>query len=343
MMNKEKTILVTGGTGYIASWIIKYLLDLGYSVNATVRSLAEQTKYSHLKNLDNGKLKFFEADLLKENSFTEAMKGVEIVIHTASPFIVKNLKDVKKELIDPAKLGTRNVLNSVNNTSSVKKVILTSSVAAIHSDNRDIANTKENKFTEEYWNATSSETKNPYAYSKLLAEKEAWEIHGKQKNWELIVLNPAFVLGPSLSKRTDSTSIETMIQLGNGMFFAGVPEFYFGVVDVRDVAMAHIKAFEENASGRHILCSDSMQLFEMGKILKSHYPKYLFPISKIPYFLMWLVSPLIGFTREYVENNIGFKPIYDNSYSKKDLKLEFRKIEDTLKDHYEQLIRDRII
>ncbi len=342
-MNKEKPILVTGGTGYIASWIIKYLLDLGYKVNTTVRSLQDEKKFVHLKNLDNGKLKFFEADLLKENSFSEAMKESEIVIHTASPFVVKNLKDVKKELIDPAKLGTRNVLNSVNKTPSVKKVILTSSVAAIHSDNKDIVLTKENKFTEEYWNFTSSETKNPYAYSKLLAEKEAWEIHEKQKSWELVVLNPSFVLGPSLSKRTDSTSVETMIQLGNGTFFLGVPEFFFGVVDVRDVAMAHIKAFEEKSSGRHILCSDSMELFEMGKILKSYYPKYLFPISKVPYFLMWLISPLIGFTREYVESNVGFKVIYDNSYTKKDLKMEFRKIEDTLKDHYEQLIKDKLI
>lgn len=342
-MNKEKPILVTGGTGYIASWIVKYLLEKDYIVHTTVRNLKDEEKYSHLKKLDNGKLKFFEADLLMEGSFLEAMKDSEIVIHTASPFVVKNISDVKKQLIDPAKLGTRNVLNSVNKTSTVKKVILTSSVAAIHSDNKDVLFSKDKKFTEEYWNLTSSETKNPYPYSKLLAEKEAWGISEKQKNWELVVLNPAFVLGPSLSKRKDSTSIDTMIQLGNGTFFLGVPEMYFGVVDVRDVAIAHIKAFEENATGRHILCSDSIELFEMGKILKSYYPKFLFPISKVPYFLIWTIAPLIGFTREYIENNIGFKVIYDNSYSKKDLKMEFREIKDTLKDHYAQLIEDKLI
>ncbi len=346
-MNKLKPILVTGGTGYIASWIIKYLLDDGYSVNTTVRKISDTEKYSHLTKLvktSKGNLTFFEADLMKKNSFLNAMKGVEIVIHTASPFIVTNIKDVQKELIEPAKLGTINVLNSVNETESVKRVVLTSSVAAIHGDNIDIKSTKGNIFKEEYWNTTSSEKNNPYPYSKYLAEVEAWTMQKKQTRWTMTTINPSFVFGPSLSIRTDSTSIKTMLQLGNGTFLVGVPELYFGVVDVRDVALAHIKAFQlENSSGRHILCADSIELFEIGKILKKHFPKYWFPLGRVPYFLIWLVAPLLGFTRDYIEKNMGVKLAYDNSYTKKDLNFDFRNIEDTFRDHFEQLIDDKLV
>jgi nucleoside-diphosphate-sugar epimerase len=346
-MDKKKPILVTGGTGYIASWIIKYLLEDGYSVNTTVRKISDKAKYSHLTDIASktkGKLTFFEADLMIKDSFLDSMKDVEIVIHTASPFIVTNIKDAQKDLIDPAKQGTINVLNSVNETMSVKRVVLTSSVAAIHGDNIDIQNTENNIFTEAYWNNTSSLENNPYPYSKYLAEVEAWDMQKKQSRWSLTTINPSFVFGPSLSKRTDSTSINTMLQLGNGTFLVGVPELYFGVVDVRDVALAHIKAFEiEAASGRHILCADSIELFVIGQILKKHFPKYLFPIGRVPYFLIWLVAPLIGFTREYVEKNMRVKLVYDNSYTKKDLNFTFRNIEDTFRDHFEQLIEDKLV
>ena len=139
----EKTfspVLVTGATGYIASWIVKKLLERGFTVHGTVRNLNDLQKIEHLLQLRAeypGRLMLFEADLMKEESFDEAMEGCEIVIHTASPFFVQHIKDPDKQLIQPAQLGTRNVLLTANQHPTVKKVVLTSSVAAIYGDAAD--------------------------------------------------------------------------------------------------------------------------------------------------------------------------------------------------------------
>ena len=104
-MDKSKPILVTGATGYIASWIIERLLNQGYSVHATVRDPSRKEKIQHLYDLadkSSGQIQFFKADLLEPRSFDEAMQGCEVVIHTASPFVVTNYKDAVKDIIEPA-------------------------------------------------------------------------------------------------------------------------------------------------------------------------------------------------------------------------------------------------
>ena len=178
-----------------------------------------------------------------------------------------------------------------------------------------------------------------------MAEQEAWDIASKQSRWDLIVINPAFVMGPALSKRTDSTSVQTMQQLCNGTFFFGVPELWFGITDVRDVAKAHILAsFNENAKGRHIICSESLTMLSMAQILKDHFGnKFLLPSSTLPYFLIWLFGPLMGYNHSYIEKNIGQSVKFDNSYTIKDLGLQFTDIKTTLIEHAEQLINDQLI
>ena len=129
-IEKSKPVLVTGGSGYVASWIIKMLLEKGINVNATVRDPTDSKKVDHLNTLakgSTGKLKLFKSDLLDAGSFDEPMQGCELVIHTASPFIFTTPKDPEKELIRPAKEGTRNVLNSAKKCATVKRVVLTSS------------------------------------------------------------------------------------------------------------------------------------------------------------------------------------------------------------------------
>ena len=131
-MDKSKPILVTGATGYIAGWIIERLLNQGYNVHATVRDPSKKNKIQHLYDIaekSSGKIQFFKADLLEAHSFDESMQGCEVVIHTASPFVVTNYKDAVKDIIEPAVKGTENVLDSVNRTESVKRVVLTSSIA----------------------------------------------------------------------------------------------------------------------------------------------------------------------------------------------------------------------
>jgi nucleoside-diphosphate-sugar epimerase len=346
-INSSKPILVTGGSGYMASWIIKLLLEKGQNVKATVRDKSNAGKVGHLLKMGeeySGKLELFEADLMQNGSFEDAMMDCELVIHNASPFKISGIKDPQKELINPALDGTRNVLYTANKTKSVKKIVLTSSIVAIFGDAKDIRDTPNGIFTENEWNKTSSLNHAPYSYSKTLAEREAWKIAEEQNQWDLIVINPGFVFGPSLTDRIDSTSIDFMLSMINGKYKSGVPDLYFGIVDVRDVAKAHIIAgTKPSVNGRHILVADTISFIEMANILKKEHGKYPLPKGKIPKFLVYLVGPLQGLSWKYTNLNVGIPTKFDNSYSKKDLGIEYTPIEKTLNDHVEQIIKSGLL
>lgn len=347
----QKPILVTGGGGYIASWVIKFLLEEGLLVRTTVRSLQDQKKIKHLLSLSEaypGKLEFYEADLLDEGSFDNAIgdkSGCEIVIHMASPFFIEGIKDPQKELVEPALIGTRNVLGSVNRFPCVRRVVLTSSVASIMGDSNDAEKAPGKLMDESFWNETSSLLHQPYPYSKTLAEKEAWAIQKKQNRWSLTTINPSFVLGPSLSERGDGTSVNFMRSMVNGKFVTGVPELYMGIVDVRDLAKAHIAAaLNENVSGRHIVSAEVLSMLDMAKILKTHFGnKYWIPKSLLPKFLAYLVGPFFGLSWEYINKNIGISFSLNNDYSKKDLGLNYRPVSETLIEHTNQLAEAKLI
>jgi nucleoside-diphosphate-sugar epimerase len=340
-IDTTKPILVTGASGFIASWIVKYLLEGGYTVHGTVRDKSNEQKVSHLRKLDEtsaGTLKLFEADLLNQGAFSAAMQGCELVIHTASPFQTQ-VKDAQKQLIEPALEGTRNVLQSVNEIESVKKVVLTSSVVAIMGDAKEVEDTEHGIFTEDHWNLSSDLNHSPYAYSKTLAEKEAWRMNQAQERWQLVVINPGFVLGPSLSDRVDGFSTTFVRNMVNGTFKSGVPDLSFGVVDVRDVAQAHIKAgFMPDASGRHITVADTLQMLELAKEIKSFFSKkYPIPNRKLPNWLFYLVGPSQGFSWKYSRNNLGYHYEFDHSYSKQDLNLTYRPVSETMVDQVKDL------
>lgn len=341
-------ILVTGGSGFIASHIISLLLKDGHHVVTTVRDLNNKEKISHLEKLakdNNQTLEFAEADLQQEGAFTKPMQDCEVVIHTASPFKVSGIKNAKEQLIDPAVKGTENVLKAVNQTPSVKKVVLTSSVAAIHGDNVDIQNTEENRFNEDHWNTSSSEIHQAYSYSKTAAETTAWQLANEQQRWKLAVINPGFVIGPSLTKRKDSTSINFMLSFLNGEFKAGLPELYFGVVDVRDVAKAHVNAAQnENAEGRYILVNETKNTMEMAKILKDYLGNsYPIPKKKLPKIMMYLAGPFAGFSQKFIKRNVGIPIYFDNSRTKKHLNIDFTPVEEALKEQADQVIQDKLL
>jgi nucleoside-diphosphate-sugar epimerase len=345
---EKKKVVVTGGTGYIASWIVRDLLKEGHEVRITVRKLKDEEKYLHLLNIEKkykGTLKIYEADLVKAGSFDQAIEGADYVIHTASPFSVDRHLDPKKDLLEPAVKGTVNVLEGVNRSKTVKRVVLTSSLAAIYGDNRDMRDLGIEAFDESMWNTTSSLKNNPYSYSKTMAEKKAWEIAGQQDRWDLVTIHPGFVFGPSLSKRVDATSIDTLRRLLSGAFRTGVPHLEYIFSDIRDIATGHIRAtFTEEARGRYIIANENGSFLKMARIIKQYYGKqYKLPIGKVPKPIVWVIAPMIGLSRQYIKNNVGYTLKADNSRSINELKMSYRSLETTLIDHIEQLKKDELL
>ena len=342
----QDTILVTGGTGYIGSWVTKGLLENGHTVRLTVRDKNNTDKYAFLTEIaekSTGTLEIWEADLLKAGSFDAAAKGADLIAHIASPFIL-NVKDPQRDLIDPAVKGTENVLNAASQSGTVKKIVLTSSVAAIHGDNVDMENLGLEEFTEAQFNTSSSIDHQPYAYSKVSAEKKAWELANAQSNWELVVMNPSFVMGPSLTTTSQSESLKLVGDLLSGKFKTGAPELFFGFVDVRDVAKAHIYALENKAEGRHILAARVASFLDMSKVIGDKYGKtYKLPKSFAPKWLLSLIGGLFGVTRMYIKNNVGYNLKLNNSKSKTALKLEYIPFETTIIDMVEQMRAQKTI
>jgi len=338
----SKKVLVTGGTGYIGSWVVKYLLDEGHTVHVTVRDKNNKNKVQHLEKLSKdlpGTVVLFNANLLEEGSFAKAMEGCETVYHIASPFFMGKIKDAQKQFVDPAVNGTRNVLNTANQTASVKKVILTSSSASIYGDNRDMTDLGLKEYTEEQWNTTSSLTHNPYSYSKVEAEKAAWEMSKAQDRWKLVVINPVFVMGPSFTKASKSGSIGFIKDLLSGKMKAGVPGINIGFVDVRDVARAHIMAANnQEAEGRHIVCSKSLSMLEFSNIIEPQFPKkYKLPKAETPKFLLYLLGWMFSLSIKYVARNVGYPLKFNNSKSRESLGIEYIPIEKSVKDMVEQM------
>lgn len=345
IIDSTKPILVTGASGYIASWIIEFLLERGYRVRGTVRSKADSNRLEHLKDMASrwkGQLSVYEADLMRHGSFQEAMEGCELVLHTASPFRIQGVQNPQKELVDPALEGTRNVLFSAQESTSVQRVVLTSSVAAIYGDACEIEDQPRNIFTESVWNVSSSLDRQPYSYSKTLAEREAWRIARSQMQWDLVVINPAFVLGPSMSRRTDSTSIEFIQSILRGRFRTGAPALYYGVVDVRDVAQAHIQAgFTPEAAGRNIVCNTTVSILDIANILEKKYGRHFpLPRREVPKWLVQTLAPLLGVSRQFVRDNIGYPLAFDNTRSIHELSINYRPIQETVLDQAAQLIQD---
>lgn len=342
------TVLVTGASGYIAGWIVKYLLEEGHTVHATVRDPNKIASVSHLLDIAEnapGTLKLFRANLLEAGSFDEAMAGCDIVLHTASPFVLDGYTDANEALVRPAVEGTRHVLEAAKRCHSVKRVVLTSSVAAVFGDNIDFAQGGKAMLGDDDWNTTSSVDHNPYQYSKVAAEREAWKIAGSQSHWDLVTICPAMVYGPSLTRGSQSGSIDTLLQMGDGRLRTGVPDLTYGVVDVREVARAHLlAAFTPEAKGRYLLVARDMSMLEIARVLRERFgSRYPFPRMKVPKAMAWLVGPLMGpVTRAFISRNVGYPLKFDNSRSRA-LGVQYRPVEETFGEHFQQALDDGLL
>lgn len=277
----KKTVLVTGGTGFLGVHTILQLLQQGYEVRTTLRSFTK--KNSIIKALEEGgisdfsHLTFFEADLTNDNNWNEAIKGCDYVLHVASPFPAQDPKD-ENELIIPARDGTLRVLKA-SRDASVKRVVLTSSFAAVGYSK----NIKDHIFTEEDWTDINAELP-AYIKSKTVAEKAAWEFIEKEGNGlELSVINPVGIFGPALGGIT-SASLDIAVSgiLNGNMEYT--PTFTMGIVDVRDVADIHIKAMlSRDAAGQRFIATAAgvMSFYDVAELFKKERQEYTANIKKL--------------------------------------------------------------
>ena len=340
-------VLVTGATGYVAGWIVKGLLNAGVTVHAAVRDPKNKAKIAHLVDMAErspGEVRFFGADLLTEGSYTEAMEGCRIVFHTASPF-VRAVGDPQRDLVDPAVLGTANVLSSANLVGSVSRVVLTSSVVAICSDGRDCENAPGGVITEAIWNTTASLDYEPYSYSKRLAEQEAWRLAESQDRWRLVVVNPSLVTGPATGPDPTSESFTIVKQIADGTMRQGAPRIGMGMVDVREVARAHIAAaYLPDAHGRHIVSGHDTDMLELAQALQPRFGRS-FPLPRwsLPKFLVWLAAPFVGLSRDFVNNSVGRAWRADNSKSQRELGITYRPLRESMEDMFSDLIERGVL
>ncbi|XP_059431324.1 phenylacetaldehyde reductase-like [Corylus avellana] len=311
-----KIVCVTGASGYIASWLVKFLLQGGYTVRASVRDPNDPKKTNHLRILDGAKerLHLFKANLLEEGSFNSAIEGCECVFHTASPFY-HDVKDPQAELLDPAVKGTLNVLNSCAKAPSVKRVVLTSSIAAVAYNGRPRT---PDVVVDETWFSDPEFCKQGqqwYVVSKTLAEEAAWKF-AKEKGIDLVAINPSMVIGPLLQP-TLNTSADVILKVINGAQV--FPNLTFGWVDVKDVAKAHIQAYEiPSASGRYCMVGRVAHYSEVVKTLRELYPSLQLP--------------------EKCADDKPFMPTYQVSKERaKSLGIEFTPFEVSIKETVESL------
>lgn len=337
-------VLVTGATGYVAGHIVRRLLEEGYTVHAAVRDPDNATKVRHLTELADrlpGTIRYFRSDLLQTGSYVDAMQGCETVFHTASPCHLA-VEDPQRDLVEPALSGTSNVLQTVNETATVRRVVLTSSCAAIFGDNADVESSVTGAFTEADWNTTSTLDHQPYAYSKVLAEKEAWRIAGAQDRWDLVSVNPSVVVGPGLNAQGSSATYEFLVKFADGSMKSGAPDYGMGKVDVRDVAEAHMKsAFTPSASGRYLICAKNTSFPEVAAVLRREFgDDWPFPKRTLPKWIIWLFGPLKDrtLTRKMIRRNIGYPFVADNSRSVNDLGMTYRSVEESIVDLFQQIV-----
>ena len=286
------TILVTGGSGFIGSHSILQLLAAGHEVRTTIRNLKREADVRAMLKEGGAqtrdRLSFFAADLTNDAGWPEAVAGCDYVLHVASPLPERVPKD-ENELIVPAREGTLRVLRA-SRDAGVKRVVLTSSFAAIGYGQKQ----RNEPFTERNWTDPNCDDILPYAKSKTLAERAAWDFIAKEAGaLELSVINPVAIFGPVLGPDYSASILIVQRMMDGAM--PGAPRLYFGIVDVRDVADLHIRAMTHPAAkGERFLAvaGDSMSMLEIAKVLKNRMGDYAkrVPTRELPNWMMRLVA-----------------------------------------------------
>lgn len=318
------TVLVTGGSGFIAGHAILQLFAAGHQVRTTVRNLKHEAEVRVM--LKEGgpepgnRLSFIAADLTQDAGWPAAVAGCDYVLHVASP-LPPNVPKNEDELIIPAREGTLRVLRAARDA-GVKRVVLTSSFAAIGYGYTSATS----QFDETNWTNLNGEYVAPYPKSKTLAERAAWDFMAKEGGaLELSVVNPVGVFGPVLGPDYSSSILIVQRMMDGAM--PGAPKLYFGIVDVRDVADLHIRAMTHPAAkGERFLAvaGDFLSMLDIAKILKARMgsaakrvptrelPNWLLRIAALRDPAIKLILPELGkpknATNEKAKRLLGWNP-----------------------------------
>ena len=340
-----ETVLVTGGSGFIGSFCVLQLLQQGYTVRTTVRNPKREEDVRAMLTVGGiepgNKLTFVIADLTKDEGWSEATKGCDYVLHVASPFPIRQPKN-ENDVIIPAREGTLRVLKSAKDSGTVKRVVITSSFAAIGYGHGDSTG----PFNEEYWSDVESNNISAYAKSKTLAEQSAWDfIKNEGGSLELSVVNPVGVMGPLLGPDY-STSIELLKQLMAGIV-PRAPKIYFNFVDVRDVADLHIKAMKDpKAKGERFLATagDSLSVLDLSNILQKHFKGELnkLPKKEMPNFLVKIVALFRPDLKELTPN-LGVIRRATNEKAREKLNWEPRSADEAIIATAESLLKMNLV
>ncbi|SEQ27384.1 Nucleoside-diphosphate-sugar epimerase [Devosia sp. YR412] len=290
-------VLVTGISGFLGGHVALQLLNAGYLVRGSVRSLSKADKVRDTlvkAGADTSRLEFTTLDLLKDDGWAEAMQDVRYLQHTASPFVLSVPKD-PNELIRPAVEGTRRAIQAAL-AAKVERVVLTSSIAAIQYGHADYSRL----LTEADWTNVDSSQTGAYPKSKTLAEREAWRLmDGASRHDDLAVINPAAIFGPLLDE--DPGTSADVIRLLLGGKLPALPRLTMSAVDVRDVAALHVDAMTNPAAAgqRCIASVGAYSMRDLADMLRPAFPTRRIPRAQIP---NWLVDVFALFNRALRDN-----------------------------------------
>lgn len=339
-------VLLTGSSGYIGKHITLQLLAGGYDVRASVRSAAKATEVSEAmaahvpKGVDLAKkLSFIELDLESDSGWNEALAGVDVLIHSASPFPIASPKD-ENDLVRPAVEGTLRALRAAHKA-GVRRVILTSSVAAIYGNDLPAGKTE---FDETMWSDPNHVVgRVAYTKSKTLAEKAAWDyIAAEAPELELTTINPVLVAGAPLDKHFGA-SVSVVERLLNGKDPV-LPDLSFSIVDVKDVAAMHVKAISIDASkGKRFIASAGLRTFvQLAKTLKGQYPNRKIATRQAPSFLIRFLALFDGEIKAVLPT-LGKHVGVNSSSSTKVLGIDFISPETSMLETAAYLVENKFV
>ncbi len=296
------SVLVTGGSGFVGSWLVARLLQRGYKVRATLRSPSREAEMREAigGGVDPGdRLSFCTADLLKDDGWNRAMQGMQFVLHAASPMPMG--ENAKMDLVPSAREGTERVLKAAA-AAGVQKVVVTSSMEAA----RTYTSEGGSRCDETIWTDVDHKLVNNYARSKTLGERLAWDFASKHPAMGLTTILPAFIQGPVLGPDF-SGSIELISRMLRGKV-PMTPRIGFVIVDIRDLADLHIDAMESDAAtGQRIMAAgEFLWAREIAEILRKTFPDFAekLPKKDAPDLLVRVFSQLSAETRD-VPKSLG--------------------------------------